>query len=65
MEGCLPANGIRCELRRPVRDHDGRVRFRETPMILREMDNLGRHLYLVSFDDGSTTFLFPEEVAVL
>jgi len=64
MEGCTMANGRRCILRRPVRERDGRLRFGEAPTILREIDNLGRHMYLVSFDDGSTSFLFPDEVAV-
>jgi hypothetical protein len=28
------------------------------------VDNLGRHMLLVQFDDGATTFLFPDEVIV-
>ncbi|GEM_PF-1617908 len=54
----------RCNLVRPIRDKSGKLRFRETPEILREMDNLGRRMLLVRFDDGSTTFLFPHEVTV-
>ncbi len=53
-----------CKLQRPVRDHDGRSRFSERPRILREMNNLDRRMYLVQFDDGATTFLFPDEVVV-
>jgi hypothetical protein len=47
-----------------VRDHDGRNRFSEQPRILREVNNLDRRMYLVQFDDGATTFLFPDEVVI-
>jgi len=53
-----------CRLQKPVRDHDGRSRFSEQPRILREMKNLDRRMFLVQFDDGATTFLFPDEVVV-
>jgi hypothetical protein len=56
--------GRNCRLLRPVRDHEGRNRFGEKPRILREVTNLDRHMYLVQFDDGATTFLFPDEVAM-
>ena len=54
----------RCRLIGAVRDHNGRVRFGEQPTILREVDNLERHMFLVQFEDGATTFLFPHEVAL-
>jgi hypothetical protein len=53
-----------CKLQKPVRDHEGRSRFSEQPRILREVNNLDRRMYLVQFDDGATTFLFPDEVVV-
>ena len=56
--------GRHCRLLKPVRDHEGRSRFNEEPRILREVNNLGRRMYLVEFSDGSTTFLFPDEVVV-
>jgi hypothetical protein len=34
------------------------------PVILREVFNLDRHMYLVKFSDGATTFVFPDEVEV-
>lgn len=57
--------GRRCRLLRPVRDHEGLNRFSEQPRIMREVENLGRRMYLVQFDDGATTFLFPDEVLVM
>lgn len=56
--------GRRCQLKRPIRDRQGLTRFNETPVILREVNNLDRRMYLVQFDDGATTFLFPDEVSV-
>jgi hypothetical protein len=56
--------GRHCRLLKPVRDHAGRTRFSEKPKVLREVTNLDRHMLLVQFDDGATTFLFPDEVAV-
>ncbi len=55
----------RCQLVLPIRDRSGRVRFRESPEVVREVDNLGRRMLLVRFDDGATTFLFPHEVKAL
>jgi hypothetical protein len=52
----------RCRLVGPVRDHTGRVHFGEQPIILREVNNLDRQMFLVQFDDGATTFVFPHEV---
>ncbi|MGH7865649.1 MAG: hypothetical protein ACREQB_11710 [Candidatus Binataceae bacterium] len=56
--------GRRCRLLKPVRDHEGRSRFGERPRILREVDNLSRRMFLVKFEDGATTFLFPDEVVI-
>jgi hypothetical protein len=58
----LSVNGRFCNLRRPIRDRSGRARFDETPVILREVFNLDRRMYLVKFADGATTFVFPDEV---
>lgn len=54
----------RCRLVGLVRDTNGRVHFNEEPTIVREVNNLDRHMFLVRFDDGATTFLFPHEVAL-
>jgi len=54
----------RCRLVGLVRDTTGRVHFNEQPTIVREVNNLDRHMFLVRFDDGATTFLFQHEVAL-
>ena len=56
--------GRHCRLLKPVRDHAGVSRFSEKPRILRSVDNLGRRMLLVQFDDGATTFLFPDEIVI-
>ena len=56
--------GRYCLLKRPVRDRDGVNHFNERPKVVRELINLGRRMFLVEFDDGSTTFLFPDEVTI-
>ena len=54
-----------CKLLRPVRDREGHAHFLDQPQILGEIDNLDRHMYLVRFGDGATTFVFPHEVAIV
>ncbi|HTR61332.1 MAG TPA: hypothetical protein VMH37_06480 [Candidatus Binataceae bacterium] len=54
-----------CRLLEPVRDHEGHIRFAESVEIVKEIDNLDRHMYLVRFEDGATTFVFPHEVELL
>ncbi len=54
--------GKSCHLRKPIRDRAGRSRFTEAPIIVREMTNLDRRMYLVKFADGATTFVFPDEI---
>jgi hypothetical protein len=56
--------GRHCLLRRPIRDRDGVSHFNEKPVVLREVTNLDRRMFLVQFSDGSTTFLFPDEISL-
>jgi hypothetical protein len=62
--GMSDLHGRQCRLRKAIRDTAGRTRFQESPVILREVFNLDRHMYLVRFADGSTAFLFPHEIDV-
>ncbi|MBV8356985.1 MAG: hypothetical protein JO189_03485 [Deltaproteobacteria bacterium] len=59
-----PVIGRHCLLKRPVRDRGGVNHFNEKPRVLRELINLDRRMFLVEFGDGSTTFLFPDEVII-
>jgi hypothetical protein len=64
IEAADPVVGRYCLLKRPVRDRDGVNHFNEKPKVLREVMNLDRRMFLVEFGDGSTTFLFPEEITI-
>ncbi len=55
----------RCRLALPIRDQGGKLRFRESPAVVREVRNPDRRMLLVRFDDGATTFVFPHEVELL
>ena len=54
--------GRSCQLRVPVRDRNGHTRFDERPTVLHEIWNLGRHMYLARFADGTTMYLFQHEI---
>jgi hypothetical protein len=56
--------GRYCLLKRPIRDRQGVIHFNEKPRIVRQVVNLDRLMLLVEFNDGSTMFLFPEEVII-
>jgi hypothetical protein len=47
----------RCRLAAPVRDHSSKLRFREKAEVVREVNNLGRRMLRVLFDDGSSVSL--------
>jgi len=42
----------------PIRDRSGRLRFRETPESVREVNNLGWRMLLVHFGDRPAILLF-------
>jgi len=62
VENTQPAQ--HCILNTPIRDRAGRIRFQEQPRVLRKINNLDRQMLLVEFDDGATTFVFPNEVTL-
>ena len=57
--------GRYCRLLRTNPESRGPAALSGDPLILREVCNLERVMYLVQFDDGSTTFLFAEEIEIL
>ena len=57
--------GKTCKLLCEVRDAQGKSRFNEEVVILKEVINLDRRMLLVKFLDGVTTFLFPHEIEIL
>jgi len=60
----VAVTGKHCRLLKPVRDREGHTHFSEQPLIVQVIKNLDRCMYLVKFDSGTTTFVFPHEMAV-
>jgi hypothetical protein len=57
--------GKTCHLIKPIR-FSGLSKYKQPAIILRVVNNLDRTMYLVKFDDdSSTTFLFPDEVEII
>lgn len=57
--------GKACTLIHPIRTHEGIIKSKDhTATIIRAVENLGRLMYLVKFEDKSTTFLFPDEIEI-
>ena len=56
--------GLRCRLVRHLNTRDGLLRRDTCGTVQYEMDNLGRHLVFVDWDNGMTTPVFAQEVEI-
>ena len=56
--------GQRCQAKRSIRGHQGFVSADCRGTIEREIDNLGRHLIAVRWDNGLCMYVFPDEIDV-
>lgn len=57
--------GLRCQASREIRSHQGRTpRFTEGT-IQYDIDNFGRHLICVEWDNGITEYVFPFEIEII
>ena len=56
--------GCRCSTRRLLRTVRGNLPRGSQGTVAYEMDNLGRHLILVNWDQGFSVPVFPDEVEV-
>ena len=54
--------GVRCHSLRMLRTVKGNLPRESPGTIVYEMDNLGRHLILVTWDMGITVPVFPNEI---
>jgi hypothetical protein len=54
--------GVRCHTRRLLRTVQGTLPRKSFGTVVYEMDNLGRHLIMVSWDSGITVPVFPDEI---
>ena len=57
-------SGLRCRVVRHLSTRDGLLRRDTYGTIQYEMDNLGRHLVFVDWDNGMNTPVFAQEVEI-
>jgi hypothetical protein len=58
----LHGEGQRCQAKRSIRGHQGLVSTEDRGTIEGEIDNLGRHLIAVRWDNGLYMYVFPDEI---
>lgn len=61
----LSSKGIRCRASRDLRTSRGMVRSFTEGIIQYEIENLGRKLILVDWDNGLTSYVYPSEIAII
>ena len=54
----------RCRAKSTIRSHHGFVGAGHRGIIEGELENLGRHLIAVKWDDGPAMYVFPDEIAM-
>jgi hypothetical protein len=59
------ARGSRCRTNRLIRTHAGTVPPAAVGTVLFELDNLGRHMLRVRWDDGLCAYVFPDEIEIV
>jgi hypothetical protein len=54
-----------CVARKEIRTHDGIIRPFTEGIILAEIDNLGRRLLRVQWENGMVSYVFPSEIEIV
>jgi len=54
----------RCQAKRTIRGHQGLVGADDRGTIEGEIDNLGRHMIAVRWDNGLLMYVFPDEITI-
>jgi hypothetical protein len=57
--------GLRCRAKITVRAHEARIEPESQGTIVHEIENLGRRMILVQWDDDSSLYVFPEEIELV
>jgi hypothetical protein len=57
--------GMRCRATKEIRSQQGLVRRYSEGIIQYNMDNLGRHLISVQWDNGVIDYVYPLEIELL
>ena len=54
----------RCQATRSIRGHQGLVSAQTRGTVEAEINNLGRHLIAVRWDNGLQMYVFPDEIEI-
>ena len=57
--------GMRCRATKEIRSHQGLVRRYSEGIIQYNMDNLGRHLISVQWDNGVIDYVYHAEIEIV
>lgn len=60
----MKRTGMCCHAKKMVRGHGATIEPDNQGTIVYELENLGRRLVLVKWDDGSSLYVFPEEIEI-
>jgi hypothetical protein len=58
-------HGKRCSAKRLIRSHAGTIEQSTKGTIAFQTENLGRHLVLVEWDRGMSTYAFTNEIEII
>lgn len=61
----LSSKGIKCRALRDIPSYQGTVSASTEGIIQYEIENLGRHLINVHWDNGLTMNVFPNEIEII
>jgi len=56
--------GRRCRATKMVRTHEAKIEPERRGTIVHEIENLGRRMVLVEWDDNSSLYVFPDEIEI-
>lgn len=57
--------GMRCRASKQIRSHRGLIRKYSEGFIQYDLENLGRHLISVQWDNGVIDYVYPLEIEIL
>lgn len=57
--------GTRCRATKAIRSHQGLTKRLTEGTIQYDLDNLGRHLISVEWDNGVTDYVYPFEIEII
>lgn len=61
----MSLQGVKCRAVREIQSHQGRVSLSTEGTIQYEIDNLGRHLINVRWDNGLSLNVFPSDIELI